>query len=361
LIRVKRKRVAEPAEHFVVESVPLPAEKKPSLAALVGGVSLADQEEGANATDCAGAAAPNEAPPCRTPPPASAASRKRRLFKRVAIKEVMALASSEAMKVKRRGTSGSCQGKARHKLLQGARYSSEPEQKASMGVKRKAHETKPDEWELLHAVDITRDGEEAGTAAKHSGETAAGDGQLYCNGAAMVRERVEPASQQLSAEDEEWVFDYYVEDEDGDGGSESDSTPPGYEKIEVLTIGYLDDAGELVFDEDVDSDDDLEADDGSDHGDAQEWDYPENDPDDVDDDDDDWQDDVHPQYGTRVLSDDDEDVGIYADSMFQDREKYQHSAYMSDSDESDIEADPEYQRYVLQQGDSMAGPWQMRA
>ena len=74
------------------------------------------------------------------------------------------------------------------------------------------------------------------------------------------------------------------------------------------------------------------------------------------------------------LSDDDMDVDVYAQvgradllydmcrppnlrcsppqcrcclqSMYGDREKYQYSAYMSDSDASDIEADPEYQEHM---------------
>jgi len=48
--------------------------------------------------------------------------------------------------------------------------------------------------------------------------------------------------------------------------------------------------------------------------------------------------------------------------MYDDRERYQYSAYLSESD-SDIEGDPDYQAYLASQGGAgavLAGPWDPR-
>ena len=55
-------------------------------------------------------------------------------------------------------------------------------------------------------------------------------------------------------------------------------------------------------------------------------------------------------------------TSIFSHSMYDDRERYQYSAYLSESD-SDIEGDPDYQAYLASQGGAgavLAGPWDPR-
>jgi len=132
----------------------------------------------------------------------------------------------------------------------------------------------------------------------------------------------------------------------------------------VLTIGYLDGEGELVYDG-VDSDDEVDGlvQDGGLDEDEKEWDYPEEEEEEEEGGHGEEEDEEEEEAGwgdgdagvTRAkarsggggqLSDDEGDVEVYAESMYGDREKYQYSAYMSDSDGSDIEADPEYQEHM---------------
>ena len=184
--------------------------------------------------------------------------------------------------------------------------------------------------------------------------------EVHCNGESMTRERVAPAAaESLDDEDRDWVFDYYVVN--------TDVAMDGGQQYEVLTIGCLDDEGELVYDG-VDSDDEVNGmvqDGGLDELDEKEWDYPDEEDEEDEEDETRWQ--VAPEAAHRMagkknlahdlggtLSDDDMDHDIYAESMYGDREKYCHSAYMSDSEQSDIEADPEYQEYMMNVGTTAA-------
>ena len=103
----------------VVEAVQLaPAQKKPTLATLVDGVSLEDNEESAEASGE------------NTGQGAKAGTRKRRLFKRLevdsgnklSVKAMMAASGSGKRSDKRSNASTKSKQDARHTLLQSARY-----------------------------------------------------------------------------------------------------------------------------------------------------------------------------------------------------------------------------------------------
>ena len=93
------------------------AQKKPTLASLVGGVSLQD--------------APDASPAVPAGPMATGIHNKRRLFKRLdgtsgdklSVKAMMAIAGSDKLRQKRRDTKAKQQ--ARHTLMKSARYQSE--------------------------------------------------------------------------------------------------------------------------------------------------------------------------------------------------------------------------------------------
>merc|ERR1711865_1159135 len=155
---------------------------------------------------------------------------------------------------------------------------------------------------------------------KDRGDVSVQDDAILCNDSTMVRTKLNKPD--AAEEEEEWVYDFYVVDE-------QPCTSADLDGAEVLTIAYFDENGELVCEDAVDSDDDLQGD-GVVDEDAQEWDYPDEGDDEVDSDDEDgrqWCFGGDEGGGGEMLSSDGDDLDIYSSAMYKDKEQYNASPY----------------------------------